>query len=342
MTSIRKTHPSLFPVALRNASLKNTTPVSTPVTEPVAKASAQGARTLDQFPAELEGVALRDSHVSVGKGLTLHVVEAGPKNGPPVVLLHGLPEFWLSWKAQIPFLAKLGYRVIVPDLRGYNLSSRPRNVSEYQPVFVAEDIAKLLTTVAPGKQAHVIGHDWGANISWILSMTHPELVTSLVTLGAGHPSDYDFKSMGLKQQLKSWYILMMLLPQVPEWALRANDFALFRKSFLSQGMDPKDARMLIDQIKAHPGSLTAMINYYRAAAKFPPTQALPVVKVPVLAIHGADDHETGRELMQTSLKKAPGLRFVEIPGGHWLNLAPGSASVVNGMLEKFLKSSRST
>src|SRR5213075_2453767 len=103
--------------------------------------------------------------------LELHVVEEG--SGPLIVLLHGFPEFWYSWRKQIPALAAARFRVIAPDLRGYNDSDRPVGVANYRLEKLVGDIAGLIRAVAPGRKAQLVGHDWGGGIAWAMGHWHP-------------------------------------------------------------------------------------------------------------------------------------------------------------------------
>ena len=127
-------------------------------------------------------------HVSVN-GTRLHYVAAGPAGGWPVVLLHGFPEFWFSWRRQIPALAAAGFRVIAPDLRGYNLSAKPPRVADYRVESLVGDVIGLIDRVAGGSAA-VAGHDWGGVVAWYAAMWHPDRVARLAVLNAPHPAAY--------------------------------------------------------------------------------------------------------------------------------------------------------
>jgi len=139
--------------------------------------------------------------VDVG-GLRLHCVEAG--TGPLVVLLHGFPEFWYAWRHQLPALADAGYRVVAPDLPGYNTSDKPPRVRDYRPSVLAQDVADLIMALDAGSAA-VAGHDWGGALAWLLAMQHPERLQRLVVLNAPHPIRF-LKGLRSPHQLRrSWY-----------------------------------------------------------------------------------------------------------------------------------------
>ena len=158
--------------------------------------------------------------------LTLHYVEAG--SGVPVVLLHGFPEFWYSWRHQIAALAAAGYRPIAPDLPGYNESDKPTGIASYRLELLVDDIARFIGAVAGGPAA-VVGHDWGGVIAWELAMRRPELVTRLAILNAPHPAAFHRELQTPRQLLRSWYALFFQLPWLPEWLAAARNYALLRR-----------------------------------------------------------------------------------------------------------------
>src|SRR5262249_33835635 len=146
-------------------------------------------------------------HALVG-GLRLHYVEAGA--GPPVLLLHGFPEFWYSWRHQLPALAGAGFRAWAPDLRGYNESEKPAGVRNYRVRLLVEDVAGLIRHTGAGR-ATVVGHDWGGVIAWRLAMDRPELVERLVILNAPHPGAFLRELRNPAQWLRSAYVLFFQL-----------------------------------------------------------------------------------------------------------------------------------
>jgi epoxide hydrolase 4 len=204
-----------------------------------------------------------------GDGLELHYVEAG--SGTPVVLLHGFPDFWYGWRHQVQPLAAAGYRIIVPDLRGYNESDRPRGVAHYSLERLTADMHAFVRHAAPGG-AHIVGHDWGGVIAWRFAATAPELCRSLCILNAPHPDLYRRELLrNPRQLLRSWYVVLNQVPFLSEAALRAWDFAALRKVL---GTAEDGSRMAGDEELRHytrafsePYALTAALNYYRAAAR---------------------------------------------------------------------------
>src|SRR5262245_58570023 len=159
---------------------------------------------------------------AVVNSVRLHYAEAG--EGPLVVLLHGFPEFWYSWRHQIKGLAAAGFRVIAPDLRGYNESDKPPGIASYRLELLTQDIVELIQH-AGEKRAHVVGHDWGGGIAWWLAMQNPQVVERLVILNAPHPVAFFRELRRPAQLLKSWYMFFFQLPWLPEVMLRVGNFA---------------------------------------------------------------------------------------------------------------------
>ena len=206
--------------------------------------------------------------IDVG-GLRLHCVEAG--TGPLVVLLHGFPEFWYAWRHQLPALADAGYRVVAPDLPGYNTSDKPPRVRDYRPSVLAQDVADLIMALGAGSAA-VAGHDWGGGLAWLLAMQHPQRVERLVLLNAPHPVRFLKGLRSLRQLRRSWYILAFQLPWLPERLLRARDLAFIEVLWRlwSPSFDDHAHVAEIRRSMAEPGVIEATLAYYRAMfrAKF--------------------------------------------------------------------------
>ena len=120
-------------------------------------------------------------------GVTLHVIEAGPEDGPLVILLHGFPEFWWGWRYQIAPLVEAGFRVVVPDQRGYNLSDKPQGRRAYDLDILAKDVIGLADAVGRTSFS-LVGHDWGGLVAWWTASRYPERVAKLAILNAPHPT----------------------------------------------------------------------------------------------------------------------------------------------------------
>jgi epoxide hydrolase 4 len=263
---------------------------------------------------------VREGYAEVGDQ-RLHYVEAG--DGPLVVLLHGFPEFWYGWRQQIQPLAAAGFRVVAPDTRGYNLSSRPKDVKDYDVDKLAADIIDLIHERG-AETAMLVGHDWGGTIAWTIAMHHPEVVERLAILNAAHPRKL---SQGLHhpgQLRKSWYFFFFDLPELPETVVHANHWHFFRH-FLGDARPAFTQEETDRYIEAwsQPGAATGMINYYRSSVRTPPKRAeaaLRPIEAPTLVIWGERDRYLGPELAEPDHDDVPNLDRVErLPdASHWV------------------------
>ena len=155
-------------------------------------------------------------------GVRLHYVSEG--DGDPVVLLHGFPDFWYSWRNQIPALAEAGYRAIAPDMRGYNLSDKPHGVDQYSIEKLTGDVSALIRHLGYD-QATVVGHDWGGIVAWYFAMQHQDQLDKLVILNAPHPLRVVDGFTNPRQWLKSWYVFLFQIPWLPERLLEVTGTA---------------------------------------------------------------------------------------------------------------------
>jgi pimeloyl-ACP methyl ester carboxylesterase len=286
--------------------------------------------------AELDGIELRHQHVS-GAGVSLHVVTAGA--GPPVVLLHGFPEHWWSWRHQMPALVRAGYSVWVPDLRGYNLSDRPAAVAAYDLRHLVEDVVALVHATGAAR-AHLVGHDWGGIIAWTVAGRHPELVDRLLILNAPHLDVYARTVWRSSQALRSAYVPFFALPWLPEQVLSAKRFLLLRTmmrrlAVRAHAFSEADLDCYADAL-SQPGALRAALAYYRANIRREPmTWGRARVEAETLVIWGLDDPGLSPVLLDGLASAAPNSRVHRVPGcGHWVQSE--AASEVNGLMLDFL------
>jgi pimeloyl-ACP methyl ester carboxylesterase len=260
------------------------------------------------------------------------------------VLLHGFPEFWYAWRHQLPALADAGYRVVAPDLPGYNTSDKPPRVRDYRPSVLARDVADLIVALGAGS-ATVAGHDWGGALAWLLAMQYPERIQRLVVLNAPHPIRF-LKGLTSPRQLRrSWYILAFQLPWLPERLIAARDFRALRRAFGRQPTRPGAfTAQDIDRYvaaAAQPGALRAAINYYRAAVRANPlaqAHSLRRVDIPTLVIWGDQDRYLGPELAEPDPAWVPDVRVERIPqASHWVQA--DAPERVNQLMVEFLQPS---
>jgi pimeloyl-ACP methyl ester carboxylesterase len=275
----------------------------------------------------------------------LHYVEAG--EGPLVLLLHGFPQFWYQWRHQIPALVEAGFRVVAPDMRGYNFSDKPHGVGAYRIELLARDVERLI--LACGEQtAVVVGHDWGAIVAWTVAMRHPGRVGKLAILNVPHPARFLDGLLSPGQLLRSSYMFFFQIPRLPEEVIRAGDFALLRSALRRDPVQPgaltaEDIEQYIGAL-ARPGALTATLNYYRALLRNPgKTRALlKRIEAPVLVIWGERDRFLSRRLAEPPRLWVPNLLRVERlqDASHWV--AEDRPLEVNTLLLRFLRSPLNT
>jgi pimeloyl-ACP methyl ester carboxylesterase len=255
-------------------------------------------------------------------GIALHYAEAGPADGPPLVLLHGFPEFWAGWRHQIPALADAGFRVIAPDQRGYNLSDKPKGVEAYDLDRLADDVVGLADHFGIAK-LKLVGHDWGASVAWWLATSKPERLERLAVINAPHPWIWR-KAMrdDPEQRKKSWYVQMFRLPWLPEAMMRSRNWRGLSDGLVSSSKpgtfgddDFADYRVAWSR----PGAVTAMVNWYRALLKKRMPEGLPRIEMPVLLIWGLDDRFGSVSGAEASLALCGDARKLFIDGAtHWV------------------------
>lgn len=254
-------------------------------------------------------------------GVRLHWVEAG--DGPLVLLLHGFPDFWYTWRRQLPAIAAGGFRAVAPDLRGYGLSGRPRGLGAYRMDVLAADVAALVGHLG-AERASVVGHDWGGAIAWNLPRYEPGLVERLVILNSPHPRAFAREIRTADQLRRSWYIFFFQLPLVPEALLGARGHALLERPFrrlLRKGALTAEDLALYREAWARPGALTAMLDYYRAAFRRRPPRRPSRIETPALLVWGERDPFLGPRLTEGLERWVPDLRVERIPAaGHWVHL----------------------
>jgi epoxide hydrolase 4 len=220
--------------------------------------------------------------------IRMHYVSEGA--GPLVILLHGFPEFWWSWRHQIAPLAQAGFRVVAPDLRGYNDTDR---TGPYDLDTLAGDIANLVRHLGQSR-ATIVGHDWGGAITWYLAAKRPEVCDRAVVLNAPHPVVFGQVIRSSYRQLRrSWYMFFFLLPHLPERRLLKDDARILKRVYLANSVDRSpfsdDVIRPFREAIMKPGAAAAALGYYRARA----ISRMPIINQPTLLIWGKDDRALG-------------------------------------------------
>jgi len=271
-------------------------------------------------------------------GIRLHCTIAG--TGPLVVLLHGFPECAHSWRHQLPVLAER-FRVVAPDLRGYNLSDKPRPVAAYHLRELVADVRGLVESLGASR-ASLVGHDWGGAVAWATAMLEPTVVERLAVINIPHPLRFQRELRGnVRQLLKSWYVFVFQIPGLPEWLLERRGGRGIAESMRGAFVRP-DALTAADldvlrTAATRPGGMRGPINYYRAALRGRIDAATwPRVHVPTQLIWGDRDIALRPELADRTeaLIDAP-FRLHRIPeGGHFVHQEYPER--VNALLMEFL------
>ncbi len=276
-----------------------------------------------EVPAALPGVATPIEHRWVQtNGVTLHVALAGPEDGVPVLLLHGYPEAWFGWSHQIDALVAAGFRVAMPDQRGYNLSERPGRVSDYHIETLAADAVSLAETL--GYSAwHLVGHDWGAAVAWTVAYMAPSGLRSVSILNVPEPRVMLRAATRTRQFFRSWYILAFQIPALPEMAIRHNGFRNMLRNLRSSaapGVFDDAAAVRYIEAWSRPGAMTAMIAWYRAAfGRVPSHAASARVRVPLQILWGEKDVFLGAEMVEPSAERCDHVRVIRFPDAtHWV------------------------
>jgi len=278
--------------------------------------------------------------------INLHVMTDGPENGTAVILLHGFPEFHHGWKNQIPALVNAGFRVIVPDQRGYNLSDKPKGISAYDVDVLAKDIIGLLDHFGIQK-AKLVGHDWGAMVAWTVAINHPERLEKLAILNVPHPDVMtDFVLNNSAQRKKSWYVFFFQIPLFVEWILSKNNFEYLARMLTHSGRKNTFAESDVVEYKkawSQKGALTGMLNWYRAAFRRGlryvfnrKKSSARRIHVPTIMLWGRRDLALGSEMAQPSIELCDQgeLTFYE-KSTHWVQ--HDASAEVNQKLIGFMK-----
>lgn len=247
-------------------------------------------------------------------GLTFDVRDEGPLEGPVVLALHGFPQTSACWSRVAAPLASAGYRVLAPDQRGYSPRARPRHARSYRMAALVGD-ALALADAAGADRFHVVGHDWGAAVGWVLAGRHADRVRTLTAVSVPHPASL-LRSLAGLQVLRSAYMAAFQVPGLAERAFRARDGALVRALLARTGMpDPEPSVRLLRDPEVASGAL----NWYRAL-RLPRTLRAGRVRVPTLYVWSDGDPALGRRAAEGAAAFCDGpYRFVVLPGvTHWI------------------------
>lgn len=273
-------------------------------------------------------------------GIRLYTAVAGPEDGPLVLLLHGFPEFSYGWKHQIGALADQGYRVMAPDQRGYNVSSKPEGAENYTLNLLRDDIVEIILWSGKEK-AVVIGHDWGGAVAWQLAATRPELVEKLIAINIPHPLAMPKVMMrNPLQWVRSSYMAYFQIPQLPEKMMAADDFRFMEQAMKNTSRKNTFSKEDFENYKeawAQKGALSGMLNWYRALSNgsFRQTPEKKI-EVPVRILWGIGDQFLSPQLAKESLNFCEDAELVFIgQATHWVHHE--QPEIVNQLIQEFLE-----
>lgn len=250
--------------------------------------------------------------------LVFDVHDAGPADGPVVVLLHGFPQSNSSWAAVIDRLTAQGFRCLAPNQRGYSRGARPSRRRDYRTSELVDDVAALIDA-SGAERVHLVGHDWGGFVAWAVAAELPSRLASVSPISVPHPAAFVKAILTSKQALASWYMLFFQLPWLPERFLLGNNETRLATNLAQGGMSP-DAAARDAHAMAEPGALTAALNWYRA---MPFSGGRPVAKrITVPTMYVWSDNDTA--LLEKAAKASGGYvsadyRFETLGGvSHWI------------------------
>jgi pimeloyl-ACP methyl ester carboxylesterase len=250
--------------------------------------------------------------------LDFTVTEAGPEDGELVVLLHGFPQTSAAWRHQVPALAEAGYRVLAPDQRGYSPGARPAGVAAYHSTELTADVLGMADALAVDR-FHVVGHDWGASLTWQLACRHGDRLRTATTLSVPHPLAYStaLASKETDQESRSSYF-PAFREEGSENGMLANDAAGLRMIYLASGLTEEEAGPYLAALST-PEALGAALNWYRAAGGHLIADLSPVT-VPMLHVWSTNDPALGREGAEATADHVEGpYRFEVLEGvDHWI------------------------
>ncbi|HUO06651.1 MAG TPA: alpha/beta hydrolase [Candidatus Binataceae bacterium] len=286
--------------------------------------------------------------LTLKSGLKMRIARAGAGNGPLIIMMHGFPECWYSWRHQLRALSDK-FDCVAPEMRGYGETDAPVGTANYTLDKLVGDVADLIEALDQ-KHAIIVGHDWGGGVAWATALMRPDVVEKLIVMNCPHLARFGQElRRNPRQMLRSWYMLFFQIPGVPEMLLRARNYrgvtdAIRNSAIQKDAFTDADLEYYRDAFKNH-YSISAALNYYRANLRegfsSKPDAASPLnrkIDAPTLLIWGEQDFALGKELTygMEGLFTGP-FTIKYIPdSGHWVqNEKP---DLVNRYMRDFLES----
>jgi pimeloyl-ACP methyl ester carboxylesterase len=260
-----------------------------------------------------------DTKLIETNGIKLHTQFAGREEGEPVILLHGFPDAWFGWEQQIEALAKEGYRVIVPDQRGYNLSDKPKGKENYRMELLVQDILGLADTLEI-ERFYLVGHDFGAMVAWWIAIYYPERIKRMVISNVPHPKVMGkYLRKSFSQMRKSWYAFFFRIPALPERLVGVRNWKYF-SSAMAKGLTEEQLNRYRESW-AQPNAITCMINWYRAFGKGFTKKAKSLrVNIPTIILWGKQDPHLSYAMAEMSVDMCEECSLVTFDNAsHWVH-----------------------
>ncbi|MEH6757626.1 MAG: alpha/beta hydrolase [Parasphingorhabdus sp.] len=287
-------------------------------------------------PDPTSGIAIKWIEAN---GQTFEVAEAG--EGKKLALcLHGFPELHYSWRFQIPLLVEMGYRVWAPNMRGYGGSSKPADVRDYALDNLCADVAALIDA-SGAEEVTLIAHDWGAIVAWAFAIQKIRPLKRLVIMNVPHPMIARREMRHWRQLQRSWYIFFFQIPWLPEFLISRGQGKAVKRAFTNMACDQSsftdESLDVFAKAAMRPGSLTSMINYYRALLRHGDSVDLADknIDLPTLLIWGEEDSALNIKCTEGTEQWVPNLELHRLPSvSHWVQQE--APEKVNAILRKWL------
>jgi len=275
------------------------------------------------------------SHIFQANGQSIHTMLAGPKDAPVMVMLHGFPEYWAAWKDVAELLTDT-WRVVLPDQRGFNLSSKPEGVEAYNTKYMVTDLDDLIQQISPGKQVVLCGHDWGASVAYAYAMRHSDRISHFVIANGVHPVCFQKALLAGGAQTDASQYMNVLRALESDTRLAANSFEKLLNMFERFSSAPwltGEVKQAYQEAYGQPGALPAMLNWYRGSPMVVPEsgsapQTLPItsemlekyrIRMPHLVLWGLDDVALLPEARADLDSFCDDLKVEEVTGAsHWI------------------------
>lgn len=271
-------------------------------------------------------------------GQMFEVATAG-KGKRLALCLHGFPELHYSWRFQIPLLAEMGYRVWAPNMRGYGGSSKPDGIENYALDHLTRDVAALIDA-SEAEEVTLLAHDWGAIVAWAFAIAKIRPLKRLIIMNVPHPEVGRREIRHWRQLRRSWYVFFFQIPRLPEWLLTRNKGEPIKKAFSNMAVDQSnftgEALDHYANAATRPGSINAMINYYRALLRHPFDIGDGKVETPTLMIWGEEDSALNIKCTEGTEEWVHDFTLHRLPNvSHWVQQeAPEKVNtILRGWLE---------